>query len=129
MKISEDPYDQSVNKVFCDFPFTGSVPKVECEIPTVTLGQELGKRPLNHIKAKAGYKARPTGLCQRGYLIYSSNCLKKTCTWHLHSSRLIQTMLEDWITINYSHEYGAIQTNRIHILKSHIPQVHHVSQL
>lgn len=96
----------------------------------MTLGQELGKRPLNHFKAKADDKARPTeGLCQRDYLIYSLNCLKKTCTWHLHSSRLIQTMLEDWITMNYSHKYCAIQTSRIHILNSQIPQVHHVSQL
>lgn len=96
----------------------------------MTLGQELWKRRLNHFKAKADDKARPTeGLCQRDYLIYSLNCLKKTCTWHLHSSRLIQTMLEDWITMNYSHKYCAIQTSRIHILNSQIPQVHHVSHL
>lgn len=81
---------------------------IVCEIPT--LGQELWKRPLNHLKAKADDKARPSeGLWQRGYLIYSLNCLKKTCTWHLHSSRLIQIMLEDRITMNYSHEYCAIQ--------------------
>lgn len=99
-------------------------------VPTVTLGQELWKRPLNHFKAKADDKARPSeGLCQRGYLIYSLNCLKKTFSWHLHRSRLIQTMLLDWITVNYSHEDCAIQTNRIHILNSQIPQVHPVSQL
>lgn len=101
---------------------------IVCETSTMTLGQELWKRPLNHFKATAEDKARPPlGLCQRGYLICSLNCLKKTCT--CTGPRLIQTTLEDWITVNYCHEHCAIQTNRIHILNSRIPQVHHVSQL
>lgn len=110
---------------------------IVCEIPTVTLGQELWNRPLNHLKAKADDKATPSeGLCQRGYLIYSLNCLKKTCTWHLHRSRLIQTTLEDWITMNYSHKHCAIQTEftsltpKPHkftmLLSCDTPQIHHL---
>lgn len=108
-----------------------------CEISTVTLGQELWKRPLKHFKAKANDKVRPSeGFCQRGYFIYSLNCLKKTCSWHLDRSRLIQTMLVDWITMNYSHKYCAIQTEFTSLtpgsqkctmfLSCDTPQIHHL---
>lgn len=47
----------------------------------------------------------------------SLQTLKNTSSWHFHGSWLIQipgkilasTMLEDWITINYSHLKSAVQ--------------------